>query len=338
MCRCGARLRKESGRLKPGLNHRFAFDPTYGYELSSLLSVEPPAAPVDFATFWREAYRVAVGLELGCVIDAPTVHGGVAVSRLAFTSWDGDVIEGWLTLPHGRPATHGLVVGHGYGGREAPELDLSEAGAAAIFPCVRGLGLSRRPAAFASSSVEHVLCGIASRETYIHLGCVADHWCAATALLGAVPGVAGRLGFLGSSFSGGLGAIAVAFDPRFGRAALNVPSYGHHPLRLTLPCVGSGESVRTYAQRHPAVAEVLRYFDAAVASGFVEVPTLVGVARFDPSVPPPGQAAVFNALGGSRALFVRTAGHFAFLGEAQEQRDWRELCRAWFRALALEPA
>lgn len=314
-------------------DHSFTFDPTYGYGLQDLLAVVPPAPPDDFVSFW-DATRVAAERIAPHVERGPTSErSGVLVAEVAFDAWGGARVRGWLTLPAGRPATHGLVVGHGYGGRDGPDPEVSLGGAAAIFPCVRGRGLTAWPDGQTGRDREHVLVGIGSRETYGQRGVVADHWAAATALSRLAPEVEGRLGFLGSSFSGGLGAIAAAFDPRFRRVALNVPSYGHHPLRLTQPCRGSGEAVRRHAASHPETAGVLRYFDAAVAARFLDRPTLVGVAQFDPNVPPPGQAAVFNALPGRKSLYVRRAGHFAFPGEAEEQHDWRALCRAWFEPL-----
>ena len=161
----------------------------------------------------------------------------------------------------------------------------------------------------------HVLHGIGSRDTYAIGDCVADLWCAASALQELVPELAGAgLGYLGESFGGGLGALALPWDERFAAAQLTVPTFGNHPLRLTLPCVGSGESVRGYHAGHPEVTEVLRYFDAATAATFLERPTLVGAALFDPSVPPPGQFAVYNALAGERELLVAAAGHFVHRG------------------------
>ena len=54
-----------------------------------------------------------------------------------------------------------------------------------------------------------------------------------------------RLDYMGISFGGGIGALALPWDERFHRAHLNVPSFGHHPLRLTLPepdTTGSGSN------------------------------------------------------------------------------------------------
>ena len=170
----------------------------------------------------------------------------------------------------------------------------------------------------------------ASRETYIHCGCVADYWGAASALIEVVPEAAGQLHYSGGIFGDGIGALMLPWDGRFAKAFLDVPSFGNHPLRLLAPCVGSGESVRQYYQSHPEVAAVLRYFDSACAARHIKIPVMVGAALFDPAVPPQGQFSVYNALSGPKELFVREAAHFSFPGEAAEnQRLHQALCK-WF--------
>ena len=91
----------------------------------------------------------------------------------------------------------------------------------------------------------------ASRETYIHRGCVADYWGAASALIEVVPEAAGQLYYSGGIFGDGIGALMLPWDDRFAKAFLDVPSFGNHPLRLLAPCVGSGKSMRHITNRIP---------------------------------------------------------------------------------------
>ncbi|MEV0842580.1 acetylxylan esterase [Actinocatenispora sera] len=297
----------------------FGFDPTYGYDLDGLLAVGAPAEPAGFAAFWRERYAAALAVDpdpvLGPVEDK---RDGCRVLGVTFSSVGGVRLGGWVVLPDEEPARHGFVVGHGYGGRATAGLPLPLPRAAAIQPCVRGLPDRGRIPGIPDTSDEHVLHGIETPETYVLAGCVADLWCAATALRQLVPELDDRLGYLGQSLGGGLGALALPWDDRFAAAQLTVPTFGNQPLRLTLECAGSGESVRRYARRHPEVTEVLAYFDAASAARRITVPTLVGAALLDPSVPPPGQFAVHNALAGPKQLAVLTAGHVDHPGLAAE--------------------
>lgn len=309
--------------IMPSFVHGFPFDPSYGRTLDDLSVIPAPPAPDGFADFWRarhEAARtVATEPEIGPLEEE---RDGVRIHGVTFTSVGGERLGGWLALPADGPVRHGFVIGHGYGGRQGPgpDVPLPLPGAAAILPCVRGMGARSPVAGVPDVADAHVLHGIESRETYVIGDCVADLWCAASALHELVPGLAaGPLGYLGESFGGGLGALALPWDDRFGAAQLTVPTFGNHPLRLTLPCVGSGESVRRYRREHPGVTEVLRYFDAATAAGFLELPTLVAAALFDPSVPPPGQFAVYNALAGERELLVLSAGHFEHPGTVAEK-------------------
>ncbi|MBC9715875.1 acetylxylan esterase [Streptomyces sp. TRM66268-LWL] len=310
--------------------HDFPFDPAYGSTLDDLLAVPVPEAPADFDDFWRErharALRVRPAPEVGRVVEE---RDGVRVHEVTYTSV-GDVrLGGWLVLPAAGPVEHGFVIGHGYGGRDEPGRDvpLPLPRSAALLPCVRGMGTRGLQPGIPSVSDEHVLHGITARESYVIGECVADLWCAATALLELVPGLAPRLGYLGESFGGGLGALALPWDERFAAGQLTVPTFGNHPLRLTLDCVGSGATVRRYHAQHPEVLDVLRYFDAATAATRIRKPVLAAPALFDPSVPPPGQFAVYNGLpaDSGRALHVLDAGHFEWPGA---KASTAELARA----------
>ncbi|WP_326767622.1 acetylxylan esterase [Streptomyces sp. NBC_01591] len=319
--------------------HDFPFDPAHGYTLQDLLHVPAPAAPDDFAAFWRarheEARKVATEPELGPLEEE---RDGVRIHGVTFTSVGGVRLGGWVALPAEGPAEYGFVIGHGYGGRQepGPDVPLPLPRSAAILPCVRGMGSRGLHPGIPDVSVAHVLHGIASRDTYVIGDCVADLWCAASALHELVPELAAEgapgLGYLGESFGGGLGALALPWDDRFGAGQLTVPTFGNHPLRLTLPCTGSGESVRNHHRDHPEVTEVLPYFDAATAATLLEAPTLVAAALFDPSVPPPGQFAVHNALAGEHELLVLSAGHFEHEGTAAEVAELRAARRRFFGA------
>ncbi|MFI6646103.1 acetylxylan esterase [Streptomyces sp. NPDC050529] len=317
--------------------HDFPFDPAHGRTLDELMTVPAPPAPDDFADFWQARYaaarKVATDPEIGPLEEE---RDGVRIHGVTYTSVGGVRLGGWLALPveSAEPVRHGFVIGHGYGGRQGagPDVPLPLPSSAAILPSVRGMGARGLVAGIPEISSGHVLHGIESRDTYVIGDCVADLWCAASALEELVPELAGtgRMGLLGESFGGGLGALALPWDDRFAAAQLTVPTFGNHPLRLTLPCTGSGESVRGYHRGHPEVVEVLRYFDAATAAGFVERPTLVAAALFDPSVPPPGQFAVHNALAGERELLVLPAGHFEYEGLPEQVAGLVAARRAFF--------
>ncbi|MFJ5290100.1 acetylxylan esterase [Streptomyces sp. NPDC088348] len=329
--------------------HEFPFDPAYGHTLDDLLHVGAPAAPEDFDAFWRAGYasalRVDPAPETGPLEEE---RDGVRIFAVSYTSVGGVRIGGRLVLPAEGPVEHGFVIGHGYGGRDAagPDVPLPLPHSAALLPCVRGMGDRSLLPGIPGTADAHVLHGIGSRESYVIGACVADLWCAASALLalvpeldrrggpgpgsGPVPGPGPRLGYLGESFGGGLGALALPWDARFAAGQLTVPTFGNHPLRLTLPCAGSGESVRAYHRAHPGVTDVLRYFDAATAATRVRVPVLVAAALFDPAVPPPGQFAVFNGLAGEGELRVLSAGHFEHPGTESEVRELALARREFF--------
>jgi cephalosporin-C deacetylase len=299
--------------------HDYPFDPTYGYDLAALLNIAAPAEPADFAAFWRGLYAQARTVQVAPALrEIASPQPRTRVYEVEFTSLAGFRIRGWLTRPRHERVERGVVVSHGYGGRDGPDFHLPFARAALLFPCARGISRSAR-GDIPGNPDAHVLHGIQRRDTYVHGASAADTvWCAASALLDLFPLAARRLDYLGISFGGGIGALALPWDERFHRAHLNVPSFGHHPLRLSLPCVGSGEAIRRYQRQTGRALETLRYFDAAVAARHLRIPLHVAAARFDPAVPPPGQFAIYNALAGPRELFPLQAGHFEHAGMVAE--------------------
>ncbi|WP_323746060.1 acetylxylan esterase [Catenulispora pinisilvae] len=313
--------------------HPYPFDPAYGFGLDALLQVGPPSnPPADFAEFWRglfeRASAVPIRPQVGPLIRQ--TRDGLDLHTVTFGSVGGVRLGGWLVLPSDGKVDRGFVIGHGYGGRDAPDLVLPASRAAAFFPVARGLGVSSLIPGVPSVAAEHVLHGIESRDTYIHAGCAADVWCAASALIEAVPAAAQRLDYVGGSFGGGIGALALPWDARFHSAHLTVPSFGNHPLRVTLPCLGSGAAVRERYLVHPDVLDVLAYFDAATAARHLRIPVQVAAALFDPSVPPPGQFSVYNGLAGPKQLHVLAAGHHDDYPQAAEEQEKLLAARAEF--------
>jgi len=308
------------------------------YPLSVLLTPpDPPAAPVDFDAFWQNTFvefgSGPVDWEVTEALEPTPTH---RVERILFASSTGEQVVAWLALPHG-PITRGRVIGHGYGGRTEPDLADLPADTAAIFPVAPGQE-ANPPGRFPALSARHVLAGIQHRETYSHRYSAADLWRAATVLLDAAPDAAAALDYQGGSFGGGMGALALPWDERFRRASLDVPSFGHFPIRLSRRCTGSGESVRQHLRQHPEVRPVLDYFDAAIAASRIRIPVHVGAAVKDPSVDPRGQFAVYHALAGPKRLTVRGSGHLE--GPIEELSDglFRQATEDFFAAATIDRA
>ncbi|MBA3685001.1 MAG: acetylxylan esterase [Planctomycetes bacterium] len=313
------------------LKHGFPFDPAYGYDEAGLLAITAPAEVADFADFWRGTFAQTMATPLRLEVGEPIAGvAGRVVREVRFDTLGGVRVGAWWSMPTDGEIAVGCVTGHGYGGRGDWQNGWRPSRCAEILPCAPGFNLSAR-ADLPDTSDRHVIHGIASRETYLIRACVASMWSAASALIELAPAAAGRLLYLGGSFAGGLGSLALPWDERFAAAFMEVPTFGHHPLRLTCRCVGSGESVRSYAADHPGVMDVLAYFDAAVAARRIAIPTLVCPARFDPAVPPPGQYAVANALP-NKVMIALTTGHFDNPDGASDQRAqlraWRSLAAA----------
>lgn len=311
--------------------HPYPFDPTGGCSPAALRAIAPPPAPAGFADFWRatraEADGVPLALDRGPAIP---LADGWRRHPVRFTVLGGVRCGAWLLLPPERPRA-GLVAGHGYG-CFGPDSEAVDPGhrlpfpAAYLHPCAPGFPPSLHPG-LPDTPAAHVVHGIASRDTYVLRACVAALWGATRALAELVPAVADRLGYAGVSFGGGLGALALPWEPAWRCARLVVPTFGHHPWRLRCPCVGSGEAVREHHRTQPAVTAVLAYYDAATAATCARVPVQCEPAFFDPAVPPPGQWAVANALPRGEIL-PTLSGHFDGPWSQREEMICR---RAWQR-------
>jgi cephalosporin-C deacetylase len=317
--------------------HPYSFDPTCGMDLKALQAVVPPEAPAGFDAFWKERYKraLAVDPEPGLRksgIDHPKWH----VFDIVYMSTGKFPIGGWLLLPKQGEIQRGLVVGHGYGGRDAPNFDMPVAETAILFLCFRGMSRSARPP-ISTDSNWHVLHDIDKPDRYIIGGCVEDLWVAVSMLLALYPWLYGHVGYSGVSFGGGIGGLAIPYDNRIDRGHLSLPTFGHQELRLTLPSVGSAASVQRYQSQYGNAWPTLKMHDSAVAASRITVPMLMSIALFDPAVAPPCQFAVANALptGGPNSKFnenfILDAGHFDYPEGAAQNAALNEKLRQFFR-------
>jgi cephalosporin-C deacetylase len=300
------------------------FDASYGRTLSTLRAITPIAAPDGFAERWQSWRKQATTVDAApTVLSTGTAHGR-RVSIIEHSGVDGIRLRAWLVEPLSAAARVGVVHGHGYGGRDAIDLARVPDDAAAIFPVARGLPTLNANIGAPEPIAEHVLAGINGPDTYVLGFCARDLWLAAdalTTLVGSLP-----LYYVGESFGGGIGALALPWDDRFIGATLIVPSFGQYDERLAVRCLGSGETVRAHVAAHPEARDVLRWFDASTALGFARIPVRVEAALWDPYVPPPGQFGIANAAR-MLELAVLPAGHAEYPGfesvTAEAVRDGR---------------
>jgi cephalosporin-C deacetylase len=316
-------------------NHNLGFDASYGYSLPQLLEVGTPKAPADFTAFWQGRYQQALRIApLPKTTFLSTHKSGWQVFDIRYTSTNQRQIRCWLLLPKFGVVKRGFVVGHGYGGRDAPDFHLPFPDAAMLFPCFRGLGLSQEPD-ISADPFWHVRHHLNDVDKYVLGGCVEDLWLAVSTLLTLFPFLKGHIGYLGISFAGGIGALALGAEQRIAKAHLNVPTFGNQPLRLRLPSQGSANSVQQFYREHKKqTLKVLRYYDAATAAKDIKIPVHCACAMFDPCVAPPGQFAIYNALAGEKQLFVLEAGHYDYPNQMQQQQQLIEELEAFFAPLA----
>ena len=300
-------------------DHNYPFDPCYGFTLQDLLAVPAPNEPDDFANFWQQRYQQCLTYTPDFTLTACGRYAGFLVYDLSYRADAEVIINGWLLVPENQTIKQGIVVGHGYGGRDQPDYHLRIPETAFLFPCFRGLGRSRQDFVSDNPSL-HVLNGIDDPWHYILGGCVEDLWQGVSVLLQLYPHLSGHIGYMGISFGGGIGALALPWDERIQRAHFNVPTFGNQALRMKLPTIGSAAAVQNYAKQHDHILETLKYYDAASAARHACQPAHFAVALFDPVVAAPGQFAIYNAWAGRKSLFVLEAGHFEYPNHAYQEQ------------------
>jgi cephalosporin-C deacetylase len=316
--------------------NQYDFDPTYGYSLEQLLAVTPPnKEPVDFDQFWQNRYQAALKIR-------PQIHlkecqqtlPDWRVFEISYVSTGNFLICGWLLLPVVCKIERGFIISHGYGGRDAPDFHLPFKNAALLFPCFRGLSRSSR-SDISTQPFWHIRHHLDNVNKYILGGCVEDVWLAVSTLLQLYPHLNGHLGYLGISFGGGIGALALGYEKRIARGHLNIPTFGHQLLRLRLKTLGSGDSVQQFYHCHKKqTIKVLRYYDAAVAARRITIPMHCACAKFDPYVAPPGQFAIFNELAGEKQLYVRDAGHHFYRKQQDQEQELLVEVAEFFKPLS----
>lgn len=300
-----------NGDFFMSIKHDFPFDPTCGYTRERLLAVKGTAPTDEFIAFWRKTYDLTMNAELDYQPEGEvwSPDENVKIYRVRFRNWDDVEIVTWIARP--AHSTGGLLIGQGYGNMATPPTG-TDPGLTIVLPNIRGLGFSQHKD-IPWEPGKHAGYGIESKETYVIRGCVSDLWMAARVMIDMFPDTADALYYQGGSLGGGMGALAVAFDPRIKAAYLNVPTLGGK-IQFEFPASeGDPAYTRQYhALNVPGGMELFSYFDASAAAHLIKVPTLVTPALFDPSVPPPAQFAVANSIPEEyRIMRIRDVGHFA---------------------------
>ena len=288
-----------------------AFDASYGHTLETLRAIAPIAPPEGFAERWMRWRDETRRVDAAPVVLSTDHAAARRVSVIEHSGADGTRLRAWFVEPVSGAARVGVVHTHGYGGRDSIDLARVPDDAAAIFPVARGLPTLNAGVGAPEPRDEHVLAGIDDPDRYVLGLCARDLWLAADALVELVGDL--PLYYVGESFGGGIGALALPWDDRYVGATLIVPSFGQYDERLAVACVGSGEAVREYVAAHPEARETLRWFDASSAMTLAHIPVRVEAALWDQYVPPQGQFAVANAVGGLE-LEVLPAGHAEYPG------------------------
>ncbi len=306
--------------------HSFPFDPTQGYDRAALLRVKAPAEePPDFREFWKGLRRQAESLPLDlAVAKEQNAPSGFRLLRLTYAIGQGFRSSAWLMLPEDTESIRGgIIATHGYGGCPAVEPRFFRPGFAVVLPVAPGFHISSDSRLPLNNADRHVLHGIETPQTYVLGLCAAAIWKSLDATHAVLGRELGRWHYFGWSFGGGMGALALPWEPRVQSAELGQPTFGHHPIRLKQPSTGSSNAVRTRFLHDPKITQTLAYFDSAISIQHLAAPVVFACSLFDPAVTPPGQFAVANAHRGPKHISCFLTGHFDWANPnlAEEMRE-----------------
>lgn len=304
------------------------------YRLDDLLTIKAPPAPADFFQFWESAYQNICDIKPQIQTqDTNEVVNNWSIINIRYSSTNNINIGGWLLIPVNKAPTRAFIVGHGYAGRNAPDFHLPFPDAAIFFPCCRGISRSQQ-SPISPEPHWHVLHDIDKKDQYILKGCVEDIWLATACIEQLFPYLSGKIGFLGISFTGGIGALAMAHEKRIARAHLNVPTFGHHRFRLRQHTWGSGNAIQEFYRKNPKLTlSTLRYYDAANAAEHITMPMHFALALKDPVVTPPGQFAIFNHTNSDKKLIVLDEGHGSYPEQHQQEKQLADELKDFFSTL-----
>src|SRR5690606_17722669 len=96
------------------LQHDFPFDPTYGYDLKSLMKVGAPDRPADFEAFWKETYAQTLAVPTRPTVRVVGEDERYIIHEIEYDGLGGFRVGGWLVVPQDAPIERGVVISHGY--------------------------------------------------------------------------------------------------------------------------------------------------------------------------------------------------------------------------------
>ena len=282
-----------------------------GHTKEQLLEIKGEAPVPGFAEFWQEQYKRAVNSKLDYRVEEEVWSPcpSVRIYRVSFVSCDGFRIGMWVSRPERSCGGH--IVMHGYSNDVRPwvkpDLQLT-----AAVPCVPGLGISMCKEV-PWQLQHHAAYGFEDPEKYVLVSGVRNIWTAVSILIDMFPDVKDNISCSGGSLGGGMGALAVPWDPRIKAAELNVPTLGGRIMLEYLRNPTDPSYVRAVKARESENnMRTLDLCNAAAAARYIRVPVLVTPALCDKNVPPPGQFAVANSIPEEfRILRIREVGHAA---------------------------
>ncbi len=271
----------------------------------------------EIRKFWDQTRAGLDEVELNASVepveqsDVFTVEGRIktrTINQVRMSSYEGQTISAWYTVPSGQPPRHGwpaIMEVPGYGGTMPLPIHLVQYGYATLSLYPRSQGESLK-----EWEIEHgtrVIYNITDRDRYYYRGAYMDCVRGVDFLCSRPEVDPSRIGVWGFSQGGGLSLATAALDHRIVAAVAGVPwlcNFSVAAQITTSPYVELHDYLEEHPEKRDTVMANLAYFDQLSLADAISCPTLVASALIDDVHPLSTVMPVFERIRAMKSIVV----------------------------------
>ncbi len=271
----------------------------------------------EIRKFWEQTRASLDEVELDASVepveqsDVFTIEGHIktrTIHQVRMSSFEGQVIRAWYTLPSGQPPRHGgpaIMEVPGYGGTMPLPIHLVQYGYATLSLYPRSQGESLK-----EWEIEHgtrVVYNITDRDRYYYRGAYMDCVRGVDFLCSRSEVDSGRIGVWGFSRGGGLSLATAALDHRIVAAVAGVPWLCNLQVAAqdtTSPNLELHDYLEEHHEKRDTIMANLTYFDQLSLADAIACPTLIASAISDDVHPLSTVMPVFERIQAMKSIVV----------------------------------
>jgi cephalosporin-C deacetylase len=269
------------------------------------------------ARFWEQTKAKLAEVDMNARVepveemDAFTLEGRIktrTVYQVIMSSFEGQHIRAWYTVPAGQPPARGwpaIMEVPGYGGIMPLPVHLVQYGYAtlSLYPRSQGESLKEWQIEYGTRLVYN----ITDRDHYYYRSAYMDCVRGVDFLYSRPEVDSSRIGVWGFSQGGGLTLATAALDHRVSVAVAGVPWLCNFPVAAditTAPYVELHDYLRQHPEQRQVVLDNLTYFDQLSLADAIACPTLIASAITDQVHPLRTVMPVFEKIPAMKSIIV----------------------------------